>query len=240
MYRKEMNEQSPLRILEASIHGGLGKGNLGVVMAGPGVGKTACLVQIGLDDLMRRRKVLHIALGGMNVDEVVLWYDELFNDLANTSGLKDRIEAKMSMKKLRIIRTTSKTTLDEERLESVTKMLAENLAFTPEAIIVDGYDWNQSVDHTRVVLMALKAIGKRIGAEVWMSACVPSEAVRAQPTEVIAPCDTCDDLIDVALLLDPKRGHVAIRLLKDHDREDLAADTMLELQCNTMRLIVAA
>ena len=63
MYTKEVNEQSPLRILEKSIHGGLGKGNLGVVMARAGVGKTACLVQIALDDLLRGRDVLHVALG---------------------------------------------------------------------------------------------------------------------------------------------------------------------------------
>ena len=64
MYRKEVNAQSPLRILERSIHGGLGKGKLGVVMARAGTGKTACLVQLGLDDLMRDKNVLHIALGG--------------------------------------------------------------------------------------------------------------------------------------------------------------------------------
>ena len=57
MFKKEVNEQSPLRILEASIHGGLGKGNLGVVAARAGVGKTACLVQIGLDDLLRDKHV---------------------------------------------------------------------------------------------------------------------------------------------------------------------------------------
>ena len=33
MYAKDVNDHSPLRILERSIHGGLGKGNLGVVMA---------------------------------------------------------------------------------------------------------------------------------------------------------------------------------------------------------------
>ena len=53
MYRKEINEQSPLRILEQSSHGGLGRGNLGVVMARAGENKTAFLVHIALDDLLR-------------------------------------------------------------------------------------------------------------------------------------------------------------------------------------------
>ena len=29
MYRKELNERSPLRLFEHSIHGGLGRGNVG-------------------------------------------------------------------------------------------------------------------------------------------------------------------------------------------------------------------
>ena len=43
MHRKELNERSPIRVLEASIHGGLGSGNIGVVVARHGVGKTAKL-----------------------------------------------------------------------------------------------------------------------------------------------------------------------------------------------------
>ena len=49
MHRKEINERSPMRVLEQSIHGGLGRGNLGVVVARHGVGKTAFLVGVALD-----------------------------------------------------------------------------------------------------------------------------------------------------------------------------------------------
>ena len=61
MYRKEVNERSPMRVFEKSMHGGLGRGNVGVVAAKTGVGKTPLLVQIALDDLMRDRRVLHIS-----------------------------------------------------------------------------------------------------------------------------------------------------------------------------------
>ena len=61
MYRKEVNERSPMRVFENSMHGGLGRGNLGVIAARAGVGKSPLLVQIALDDLMRDRKVLHIS-----------------------------------------------------------------------------------------------------------------------------------------------------------------------------------
>ena len=61
---------------------GSGKGNLGVVMAPAGVGKTACLVHIGLDDLMRERDVLHVALG-QTLEHVSACYDALFDELAS-------------------------------------------------------------------------------------------------------------------------------------------------------------
>ena len=38
MHRKDINERSPLRVLDKSIHGGLGRGNIGVVIARTGVG----------------------------------------------------------------------------------------------------------------------------------------------------------------------------------------------------------
>ena len=53
MIRQEAILQSTLRILDRSIRGGLGKGHLGVIMAPAGVGKSACLVQLGLDALLR-------------------------------------------------------------------------------------------------------------------------------------------------------------------------------------------
>ena len=86
MYRKEVNERSPMRVFEESIHGGLGRGKVGVLVARAGVGKTALLVQIALDDLLRNRKVLHIS--HLNaVDHVRSFYDEIFHDLVITHHL---------------------------------------------------------------------------------------------------------------------------------------------------------
>ena len=80
MLLKELTERSPMRIFENSIHGGLGAGNLGVVVARHGMGKTAFLVDIALDDLMRGRKVLHVTIG-RTIEHVREYYEEIFRDL---------------------------------------------------------------------------------------------------------------------------------------------------------------
>ncbi len=54
MVKSELINRSPLRILEKSIQGGVGKGNIGVIASRKGVGKTACLVHIATDNFLEK------------------------------------------------------------------------------------------------------------------------------------------------------------------------------------------
>src|SRR5262245_15774797 len=104
MYRKDFNDRSPLRVFEKSIHGGLGRGNIGLAVGRHGVGKTAFLVGVALDDLMRGRKVLHVALD-QPVEKVREYYDEIFMDLARTAGFEDISREHLEMERNRNIHT---------------------------------------------------------------------------------------------------------------------------------------
>lgn len=53
---KEFISVSPLKILEESSRKALGPGNLGVLIARAGAGKTACLIHIAFDKIFRDRK----------------------------------------------------------------------------------------------------------------------------------------------------------------------------------------
>ena len=56
----EVNEiisKSPIRVFEESINGGLGRGNLGVLTSRQGVGKTACLVHLAIDKILRGENI---------------------------------------------------------------------------------------------------------------------------------------------------------------------------------------
>src|SRR5512132_13758 len=88
MIRQEAILQSPLRFLDRSIRGGLGKGHLGVIMAPAGVGKSACLVQLALDALLRGKPVLHVAVR-QSVEHVSARYDALFDELVVRVDLAD-------------------------------------------------------------------------------------------------------------------------------------------------------
>ena len=81
MVRKELIQRSPLRILEQSTQGGLGKGNIGVIAARKGIGKTACLVHIATDSLFQERQVIHVSFAA-NTQHLVSWYEDIFSEIA--------------------------------------------------------------------------------------------------------------------------------------------------------------
>lgn len=235
MYRKEVNEKSPLRILERSMHGGLGGGSLGVVMARAGVGKTAFLVQIGLDDAMRERPVLHIALQ-QNLEHVQSWYDALFEDLARIHNLEDRDEVRALWGKHHVIQAYQDANFTVEKLEETLALYERSMQFTPKVILIDGFPWEGGkVVESTGILGALKSVAKRLGAELWMSAQTHRSVTKDHPTKITPPCADYVDLIDVAVYLEPVDNQVHVRLLKDHDNPTVD-DTHLALDADTMRL----
>ena len=236
MYRKDVNQTSPIRILEESIHGGLGKGNLGLVMARAGVGKTACLVQIALDDLLREKPVLHVSLD-QTMDHVRSWYDALFEDLAIESDLDDTEGAREMVQRHRVIATFKDHDLWPDRLEKTVAMFSQHMQFRPAAILVDGYPWtSHSQSENAAMIGAFKAYAKLLGAELWMSAQTHRRATGDHPTRLVPPYDAYEELIDVAIFLEPQGKDVAVRLLKDHGDVE-PPDTSLHLHPDTLRLV---
>jgi archaellum biogenesis ATPase FlaH len=241
MYRKDVNERSPMRVFEKSIHGGLGRGNVGVVAARQGVGKTPLLVQIALDDLLRDRRVLHISHEHA-VDHVRAYYDEIFHDLAVLSKLENVETEKLDVERHRLIfslmahAATSPPSLRGGR-SSVAKIIetvvfARDIAhFEPDVIVIDNFD----VEHAAPeAIGALRALARERNAELWLSA--HAEAMPQNPGELPAVLERLSAQLSVVVFLQPERDVVRLRLLKDHDSKDLA-DLHLRLDPHTMRVI---
>jgi hypothetical protein len=228
---KEVNLQSPLRILDRAIRGGLGKGHLGVIMAPPGVGKSACLVQIGLDALLRERPVLHVAVG-QSVDHVSAWYDALFDELAERVDLADRVGVRAAIARRRLIWSLPEGASCARALDEGLSAFRTHLAQDPSAILVDGFGWEGP--ECPAALRDMKASASRAGAELWMTA---RDARGPDLGRVgIAPLSGgLAALVDVGLFLEPHGRHVRLTLVKDFERFP-AADVPLVLQGGTLRL----
>lgn len=214
MRRQFLNARSPLRLLEQGLHGGLGRGNLGLVLAGHGVGKTPFLVGVALDDLLRGEPVLHVTLD-QTVGHLRAYYDTVFEELAAHAHLDDIARVHVDVDRLRSIRAYPAGGFDASKLREAVKIDAET-GPSPSLVILEGFDLEGAPEGE---VVDLRALAREIGAEIWVSVACRDEKIRGIPPRL----ERLAHLFGVILALEPGDGTVTLRALKEHDNPDLEA-----------------
>jgi len=226
LYRKFLNARSPLRLLEKGLHGGLGPGNIGIFLAGHGVGKGSVLVGVALDELLRSGNVLHISLNH-SVAHVRAHYDTVFEDLAASTHLEDVANVRAEIDRRRSIRVYPPNTFTASKLREAVKLESE-AGMKPSLVIIEGEDFASA---QREDFEDFKALAQELAAEVWLSAQCRDERTVTVPASI----RRIEDLISVIVALEPSDGAVALRALKDHESQDLA-DLHVALDPRTLLL----
>ena len=226
MYRKFLNARSPLRLLEKGLHGGLGPGNLGVVIAGHGVGKASFLVGVALDELLRSGRVLHVSMIH-TVSHIRDHYDTVFEELAASAHLEDEAQVHVDIDRNRSIRVYPKNALTTAKLREAVKVESDTSG-QPSMVLIEGLDFETT---PREDFADLKALAGELAAEVWLSVSYSKEQIVQLPASV----EHVEDLVSVALALEPGDDAVLLRALKDHDNPDLT-DLHVALDPKTLLL----
>ncbi len=227
MKRRFLNARSPLRLLEKGLHGGLGPGNLGVVIAGHGVGKTSFLVGVAVDELLREGRVLHVSCSHP-VAHVRTHYDTVFEDLASTKHLENVETIHRDIDRHRSIRVYPPNTLTPEKLRDAVKLETET-GGAPTLIVLEGLDV-ATLDKGDVG--DLRSLAQELDAELWLEANSDAERDVTVPAEVSA----LGDEISVILALEPGDRAVRLRALKDHDNPNVS-DLHVALDPRTLLLV---
>lgn len=228
---KELDERSPLRLLDRSMHGGLGRGNLGVVCAGAGAGKTAVLVAMALDHLMRDQHVMHVALD-QPVDRVRNYYDEIFAETARSEHLEDPALRRARLERNRRIHAYPPRTFRVDKLSRTISLFGEHTGVNPDLIVVDGYGWGPDSEDD---LRALKDLAREFRSELWMTATIDRDRPIEHPRGYPEPVASFEQWIDVLLRLKGANGTVHLHLLKDH-QHPVQADVAIDLDPTTLLL----
>jgi hypothetical protein len=213
LYRKFLNARSPLRLLEKGLHGGLGPGNIGIFLAGHGVGKGPVLVGVALDELLRSGNVLHVALDD-SVAHVRARYDTVFEDLAATTQLENPQGIHAEIDRRRSIRVYKPNSFSASKLREAVKLEVE-AANKPSLVIIEGEDFDSA---ERADFEEFKAVAQELAAEVWLSAQCKDEI----GVKVPAAIQRIEDLVSVIVALEPKGDAVELRALKDHENPNLS------------------
>ena len=219
---KDFISVSPLKILEKSSHRGLGPGNLGVLVARAGVGKTACLIHIAFDKVFRKEKLVHISLEE-GPEKVASYYNVIYSDLLKALHIDDDDEYRLLMERNRMILAYLNQSFDLGRLQANLKNLTEHLEFNPGALIIDGLDFEKG---GREVLEGLKGIAREFETEIWLSALSHRHITETNERGIPYPCHELDDLFSIIVQLYPERSGLLLKLLKDHDRYQIQENSI--------------
>jgi hypothetical protein len=226
---KDFVSFSPLKLLEKSSRKGLGTGNLGVLIARAGVGKTACLINIAFDRIFRQGKLVHISLEE-GPEKVRSYYNVMYHDLVKALDLTEDYEYyRMLVDRNRMILAYLNQSFDTERLRANLGNLAESLDFRPDTLIVDGLEFQRA---ERALFEAFKGIAAEFQVEIWLSALSHRHIVEVNERGIPYPCNELDDLFSLIIQFQPESSGVFLNLLKDHENPTIR-DTSVRLDPNT-------
>lgn len=217
MLKDELIKRSPIRVLEQTIHGGLGRGNLGVITARKGVGKTACLAHLAIDKMMSGRNVLHISFAD-NPHHVEEWYKQVFNELSNHYKLENAYDTFEEVIHHRLIIHFKQKEITFDQISDQIKLIEGGSSFNPDIIIVDGRDFETV---TRENLEGWKEFANTQDTEIWFAAVLHRENLQIDDKGIPAPVNSFTDLFSVIIMLEPGHEFIQLNLLKDHDSKDL-------------------
>jgi hypothetical protein len=209
MLKKEIIYRNPLVNLGYEHEDILPNGGLGAVLAHAGVGKTALLVQVALNMMIREESVLHVSLQDA-VSKVDLWYHELFHNIAGNFSEVEIQEYWDKIQPYRFIMTFRVESFSVPTLEErLTDLMQQNI-FKPHTVIIDGFKFDEA---GRGQLVLLKELAKKYAMRLWFTVHVHRNE---KPAENGLPVSFLHvtDLFDVIVQLETKGEDVYINALK--------------------------
>ncbi len=224
MLKSELLKRTPLRILDQNTNGGLQAGDVGVLAAPKGVGKTACLVHIATIQLLEEKHVVHLTFSD-DTAHIVSWYETIFDEVARRHSLDGVRAIHDETVKNRVIVNFRKGDNPVAQLEKSLELLEENASFHADTLVVDGFDFSQG---SVAELQELRRYAANAGYAIWMSASTPQGS--ATVPEALAPFM---DEIAILVGLEDRGDHVHLELLKDHGTA-VVSDMHLALDTKTL------
>ena len=197
MTRDDFLQKNPLRILNLDADGKAVDQRMGLVIARAGLGKTAILVQIALDSLLRGKRVVHVSIG-QNLDKTRTRYDDVYNDISKAYDFENGVTIRDEIMRNRMIMTFNESVFSVPRLEERLNDLIVQDIFRPDGLVIDDFDFTAA---DKKNLSEVHELAKETGLHVWFSAVCHRDDPRISENGVPAPCHETDDLFDTIVLL---------------------------------------
>jgi hypothetical protein len=210
MQKTELIAHNPLRLMGYDSEDVLAQAGFGAIIARAGVGKTAFVVQLAINKMLRDQNVLHIGLADP-VEKVTLWYEEVFRNIAAQCQVTMADPIWESILPKRFIMTFKVEGFSVPKLQERLDDLTRQDIFVPRMILIDGLPIEGK--NARQDLEALKALAVRHGVHVWFTVRThrhETPEINGVPQAIV----DVSDLFDVILQLQPEDKEIRVRAIK--------------------------
>ncbi len=173
--------------------------HLALIKGAAGTGKTAILVQIALDKILRGEHVVHIGIDEQ-LNNIKLWYSQVFAALARQVNLREPAKVEDGIMAHRLLMTFMAENFTALRLAQRLDGLGMHQIALPDCLVIDGLAGQVSRDAH--MLTELRSYAKERNITIWLSCLdVTAEAEGAADT-VLELTTSSDGLATLAVVRD--------------------------------------
>ncbi len=232
MVKKDLIFRNPLKLIGSETEEILPVGGFGAILARAGVGKTALLVQIAMDRLLRDADVMHVSLKDP-IDKISLWYNEIIKELAKQYNFQDVNSIWQKARPHRFIMSFNVDTFDVPKFEERLRDLTEQDILHPELVLLDGFSFEQDEEYIKKTLSELKVLAEKNNFAIWF-AIRTHRHEKTGEDEIPPQLSKIIDLFEVAIKLVPTGKEIGVEILKS--RHEMTQPS-LRLDPSTMLIL---
>ena len=140
MDKKDLIAHSPVRYFDVT-NAGLKDGEMGLITAKKGLGKTSILVQFGIDSLLNDKALVHVSFDQQS-SNVIAWYSSVLAEIAKKKSL-NLDDVNEDIVRNRTILNFNQETFTLPKVVNTLKAMKDG-GIKIATIVVDGLDMNKS------------------------------------------------------------------------------------------------
>ncbi len=140
MNKKDLITHSPVRYFDVT-NASLKDGEMGLITAKKGLGKTSILVQFGIDSLLNDKALVHVSFDQQS-SNVIAWYSSILAEIAKKKSL-NLDEVNEEIVRNRTILNFNQETFTLPKVVNTIKALKDG-GTSIASVVVDGLDMNKT------------------------------------------------------------------------------------------------
>lgn len=221
MAKMELFEKSPIRCFDEATKGGLKAGELGLITAKKGLGKTPVLVQFGMDSLLNGKQLVHVSFDQHTSESVRSLYDNIFAEISKNKTLANAGDVKEQIMKNRTILNFNQDNVSLEKVVNTLNALKAG-GIAVAGVVIDDVDFTKVKEAD---VQAVASYAKATKTKVWISSTNAEDTLEGSAPKDIVP------YFSVVVHLAAKGKETLLKVLKAAKGADL--DAALKVDAKT-------